>query len=358
MNRFAGPVAGLMASMFMPWAAGTAYDDLFSITGGSHPSKATIVAHQASRDSAVHLVTTFSHVFVPLFAVLAVVGAMRWIFDLTRGYPSATPLRTRVLAEGETPMPHQHGDEGVEECFCSACMDQDWDETATRSDQQPDPTTEHRTPDARRTDEPEATDPVPVAPRPASRAETIAATWNHAFERHMEVRDAYSEIITDPLNALDHTALFDMTQTRTAAFIEAYAHCQDIVSIHSSHDPGPEYGRRPKDSSVIEEYATAVRKMKPLWDAALSYSRKAGPDWMPEGDQRAARKAASLLRTSRDEAATDAERALAAEKAKETLNTIASFDLPAEAMRAIEQQATRKAILGPDTNGQTGKECA
>jgi hypothetical protein len=152
--------------------------------------------------------------------------------------------------------------------------------------------------------------------------------WEQALQRHNALKDAYAELVCDPLAALEHSALLDVHNERTAAFIDVFGRCQDLRSIYAPDDQQPA-------EAVVEDYAAAVRKAWRLWDDAVRYAQRVGNDWLPPREQDAARKAAALLRMANEDSATEAERALAARRAHEQLAEITSFVLTDQAVEAI-----------------------
>ncbi|MDN5893948.1 MAG: hypothetical protein L0H93_07965 [Nocardioides sp.] len=172
-------------------------------------------------------------------------------------------------------------------------------------------------------------EPSSVVPPP-----TRATTWHTAHRRHQKVKYAYGDLITDPLKALDYSALFDVSEPHTEKFLLAFDECEEVASS----GPGT-----PDDQELVDRYAHATRRLQLLWDAAYAYAERTGSEWLPHGEQDTVRKAKSLLRTAHDKTgATDAERTRAAEKARELLATIRSFRMPDEARQAIEHTARKR----------------
>lgn len=151
--------------------------------------------------------------------------------------------------------------------------------------------------------------------------------WNDAREKHERVIEAWTAIVTDPLAALDHTLLLDVTQPRTAAFIEAYGHAQDLAAIHGDDMPDGESEQR--------AYVTAVRKADEAWTEAVRHARHVHLNWLPAAEERRARQAKGLLATAADEDVPVHLRADAAAKAAELLSKVASFVLPQPTMLAL-----------------------
>lgn len=175
--------------------------------------------------------------------------------------------------------------------------------------------------------------PAPQAPAPATTADLLRL----ANERHDRVRDAWTEIITDPLNALEHASLFDVADTRTAAFISAYGALEDLRAIYPSGIP----------TALAESYAEQTRECERLWDDAYAYSTKRGYDFLPDGERDLARKAARMLALAADEAAPVHERAQAATKAAEMLTRISAITLPEPSRAQIASLSRLALTAGP-----------
>lgn len=164
-----------------------------------------------------------------------------------------------------------------------------------------------------------------VRPTPAL---TAQQRWNAALATHEKVIEAWTKIVTDPLAALDHTLLLDVTQPRTAAFIEAYGHAQDLAAIHGI--------TMPTDESEQRAYATAVRKTDEAWTEAVRHAKHVHLNWLPAEEEKRARQAKGLLSTAADETVPVHLRAEAAKKAADLLAKVASFVLPEAATQALE----------------------
>lgn len=181
--------------------------------------------------------------------------------------------------------------------------------------------------------------PAPaLSPEPTATTSSPESVWTETALTHDRVIDQWSEIITDPLQALTHAALFDVTQPRTAAFIEAYGAAADFRALHGTTWPGPEHGPQ-----HLADYLPLVRRAHTTWEEARRYTERTGWSWLPETEATAARRAAGLLAVAADENATFHERAAAAKKAASLLESVTSFLLPAATLAAIDT-AARPAI--------------
>jgi hypothetical protein len=157
-----------------------------------------------------------------------------------------------------------------------------------------------------------------------------------ARARYDTVADEWGAICTDPLAALDNAALLDVTNSRTAAFIEAYGRAQDATAV---------IGVRTASTEHTSEYEDLVRGVEIAWSEARRHAERVGYEWLPAPERDLARKAAALLARAADETASCHERASAAEKAASILRRIETVLLPEPALQAIEQ-ASRLALPG------------
>jgi hypothetical protein len=171
---------------------------------------------------------------------------------------------------------------------------------------------------------------------------SLKAQWDAAIAIHDRVVDAWTNIVTDPLAALDHSLLLDVTQPRTAAFIDAYGHAQDLRAVSGSVYPT---GTAEAVQRAVTDYLSAVRRADTAWEAASRHAAHVNLRWLPETEATNVRRASVFLAVAADETATLPERAAAASKAAALLAEITSFVLPAEAMRELE--TTRRLALNP-----------
>lgn len=161
-----------------------------------------------------------------------------------------------------------------------------------------------------------------------------ASLWDRARARHERISEAWTELITEPLNALTHSSLFDVSVPKTAAFIEAYGEVQDMASIFAGQCPKP---------AVLERYDRAVRQAEALWAAALDYAERRSYSWLPPEEQRHARLADKLLRQAADESLSHLTRMNYAKKAAALLEKIYTIKLPTEMKLELETR-TRLAL--------------
>lgn len=156
---------------------------------------------------------------------------------------------------------------------------------------------------------------------------TVRASWDQAIARHMAIKESYAILLGDPIAALTHSALWDVSNARTQAFHVAYTRVQDIYALTGDACP--------VDRALVEDYAADVRKAETLWEDAVAHSEQLGYDWMPHEDKTAARRATAMLKTAANSAASEAERALAAAKAKELIESIVAVRLKTETLTAL-----------------------
>ena len=152
-----------------------------------------------------------------------------------------------------------------------------------------------------------------------------------AAERHERVREAYIEIITDPLNALEHASLFDVGDTRTSKFTLAYLDIEDFTTVHRHGVP----------TRLAREYAEKAREVERLWDDALDYSTKRSYTWLPDGQADIARKAAAALARAVPEDGEEItpEQIISARKALDLLDKITAISLPRVTRGAVADTA-------------------
>lgn len=179
----------------------------------------------------------------------------------------------------------------------------------------------------------------PSNPTLSNTGGTIEERWGAALTTHDEVVEAWTTIVTDPLAALEHSLLLDVTQPRTAAFIEAYGHAQDLRAVHGT--------ALPVDAAMQVAYFAAVRKAHEAWIEAVRHAKHVHLSWLPDKEAALVRKATALLASAGDDAQPLHLRAEAAAKASHLLGKVTSFLLPPMAMHALE--ASRRLVLAAPT---------
>jgi hypothetical protein len=195
--------------------------------------------------------------------------------------------------------------------------------------------------------QPTVQSPAPAARAvPAESAESVRTQrWADAVACHDHISDAWADIITDPLAALDHSLLLDVTQPRTAKFIEAFGRAQDLRALH-----GTTY---PTKDEVVADYLSIVRQADEAWSDAVRHARHVHLAWLPEGEAKRVRQASALLATAADESQPMHLRADSAAKAAELLAKVTSFYLPEPSATAIETQARLALPAGPTATRAT-----
>lgn len=164
-------------------------------------------------------------------------------------------------------------------------------------------------------------------------AGTRTEQWATAWQKWCQVDDAWTDLMCDPLAALDHSELLDVTLPRTAAFINAYAEAKDAML-------GRTAAITPAD---LTRLLRLVETTHTTWVEAHAHAQHAGYAWLPEAEAKKATTAASLLRLAADETAPMAERANAATKASRLLTQITTVRLPDKARTELDSLA-RKAL--------------
>jgi len=172
-------------------------------------------------------------------------------------------------------------------------------------------------------------------PRPRTqpaphRADSLAARWTAALTRYDTVMTEWGAIASDPLSALELSALLDVTQPRTAAFIDALGRAQDRRAVLGS-DP-------PRDRADVVEFEDLARRVADAWAHARRHAAHVGYGWMPDKDRALAERADTLLRLAADTSASLPERAAAAEQATKILRSIYAIVLPEPALEIIASQ--------------------
>ena len=174
--------------------------------------------------------------------------------------------------------------------------------------------------------------PGPVPPRTGS----LAARWTAALARYDTVMTEWGAIASDPLSALEHSALLDVTQPRTAAFVEALGRAQDRRAVLGSD--------MPRDRADVVEFEDLARRVADAWADARRHAAHVGYGWMPDKDRALAERADTLLRLAADTSASLHERVAAAEQATKVLRSIHAIVLPEPALEVIASQ--RRLALG------------
>ncbi len=168
-------------------------------------------------------------------------------------------------------------------------------------------------------------------PRPVpDRTGSLSARWSAALAHYDTVMTEWGAIASDPLSALEHSALLDVTQPRTAAFVEALGRAQDRRAVLGSDMPG--------DRTDVVEFEDLARRVADAWADARRHAAHVGYGWMPDKDRALAERADTLLRLAADTSASLQERVAAAEQATKVLRSVYAIVLPEPALEVIASQ--------------------
>ncbi|OZC87815.1 hypothetical protein CH272_28170 [Rhodococcus sp. 05-340-1] len=125
----------------------------------------------------------------------------------------------------------------------------------------------------------------------------LDADYAAAHAVYSEVADAYAVYLADPYSIFVRPLLDDLTEPRTAAFIDAFAAMNDVRP-----DQCPDTPER------VQAFASAAQKARTAWRSADGYARTIGMRVTSVDDQRTVRRIHSALELALDDAATGEER--------------------------------------------------
>ncbi|MCZ4562224.1 hypothetical protein O4160_15385 [Rhodococcus sp. IEGM 1401] len=125
----------------------------------------------------------------------------------------------------------------------------------------------------------------------------LEADYASAHAVYGEVADAYAAYLADPYSIFIRPLLDDLTEPRTAAFIDAFATMNDVR---------PE--QCPDTHERVQAFATAAQKARTAWRSADGYARTMGLRVTSVEDQRTVRRIRSALGIALDASATGQER--------------------------------------------------
>lgn len=179
-----------------------------------------------------------------------------------------------------------------------------------------------------------------VNSRPLSRREKkklavqeMTARWGSKTESLNKINEDWGNLAADPLNALDHSTLLDVSNPKTAAFIDASSAANDYESIMKNRTRTPEN---------VAEFERLVRVADRTWRDAQRYSSQVGTSWMSDPEKKVAGKARNLLQLALDERAPMAERVSAAVNAQEQLKKLLSIAMPEKAQEKITEISAKQ----------------
>ena len=125
----------------------------------------------------------------------------------------------------------------------------------------------------------------------------LAADYAAAHAVYSEVADAYVAYLADPYSIFIRPLLDNLTEPRTAAFIDAFAAMNDVRP-----DQCPDTPER------VQTFAVAAQKARTAWRSADGYARTMGLRVSSVDDQRTVRRIRSALGIALDTSATGQER--------------------------------------------------
>lgn len=125
----------------------------------------------------------------------------------------------------------------------------------------------------------------------------LEADYAAAHAVYSEVADAYAAYLADPYSIFVRPLLDDLTEPRTAAFIDAFATMNDVR---------PE--QCPDTAERVQVFAVAAQKARTAWRSADGYARTMGLRVTSVEDQRTVRRIRSALGIALDTSATGQER--------------------------------------------------
>lgn len=162
----------------------------------------------------------------------------------------------------------------------------------------------------------------------------LEADYAAAHAVYSEVADAYAAYLADPYSIFVRPLLDDLTEPRTAAFIDAFAAMNDVR---------PE--QCPDTAEPVQAFATAAQKARTAWRSADGYARTMGLRVTSVDGQRAVRRIRSALGIALDTSATRQERETALRTVEELAVGIVTIPdrIYASAKIAIET-TTRKQL--------------
>lgn len=162
------------------------------------------------------------------------------------------------------------------------------------------------------------------------------ATLDAALHALDQIAEDYGALRCDPVAAIDHIALWDVTNDATRRFTLAYTKCTDQRRHLTTGGATPTI-------TEVTAFADDVRAARHDFDAARGMAARQGITALPEPDQPAARRAQAAIARATDPAAPAPEAATAAAKATTLLQGITVLDWPAPAHQVLDT-ITRKAL--------------
>ncbi|WP_032407534.1 hypothetical protein [Rhodococcoides fascians] len=125
----------------------------------------------------------------------------------------------------------------------------------------------------------------------------LEADYAAAHTVYSEVADSYAAYLADPYSIFIRPLLDDLTEPRTAAFIDAFATMNDVRAEQC-----------PDTAERVQAFAVAAQKARTAWRSADGYARTMGLRVTSVEDQRTVRRIRSALGIALDASATGQER--------------------------------------------------
>ena len=147
--------------------------------------------------------------------------------------------------------------------------------------------------------------------------------WTESVERHDHVRDESMRHQTDIDLVLSMPVINDMSEPKTAAYIEALAKAADLA-----HDT------RPSSAEAVEAYAKATRDAERAWGAAVRNAHLVRLSKFSPEERKTIQQVAKLMKRAEHETTPEARKSYF-EQATRMLNNL--IEIPAPAVEAIEQ---------------------
>ena len=162
----------------------------------------------------------------------------------------------------------------------------------------------------------------------------LEADYAAAHAVYSEVADAYAAYLADPYSIFVRPLLDDLTEPRTAAFIDAFAAMNDVRPEHV-----------PDTHERVQAFATAAQNARTAWRSADLYARSVGLRVTTVDGQRTVRRIRSALGIALDTSATGQERETALRTVEELAAGIVTIPerIYDNAKKAIET-TTRKQL--------------
>ncbi|OZC42462.1 hypothetical protein CH286_25160 [Rhodococcus sp. WWJCD1] len=162
----------------------------------------------------------------------------------------------------------------------------------------------------------------------------LEADYAAAHAVYSEVADAYAAYLADPYSIFIRPLLDDLTEPRTAAFIDAFA---------AMNDSRPE--QCPDTAERVQAFAVVAQKARTAWRSADGYARTMGLRVTSVEGQRTVRRIRSALGIALDDSATGQERETALRTVQELAAGIVTIpDRIYDSAKIAIETTTRKQL--------------